>query len=117
MARAAIKERELKRENLVDRYQPKREALKNRLKTHYARMADTSNPPSDKELEVIFADIEEDQLKLDSLPRNASPKRKRNRCQLTGRPRGVYRRFKLCRNMIRKLAMSGLIPGVLKSSW
>lgn len=113
MARAAIVERELKREKLVDKYKAKREAIKGRLKSLYARLDDAS----DKELEVIYADIEEAQLEFDALPRNASPKRKRNRCQLTGRPRGVYRRFKLCRNMIRKFAMMGLLPGVLKSSW
>ena len=57
------------------------------------------------------------QLKLAELPRNSSPTRIRNRCSLTGRPRGVYRKFKLSRIAVRELASSGQIPGMLKSSW
>jgi small subunit ribosomal protein S14 len=57
------------------------------------------------------------QLKLSELPRNSSVTRVRNRCSLTGRPRGYYRKFKLSRIAMRELASSGLIPGVLKSSW
>lgn len=56
-------------------------------------------------------------LKLAELPRNANPTRVRNRCELTGRPRGVHRKFKLCRNALRDLASSGALPGVVKSSW
>ena len=59
----------------------------------------------------------EARLKLQSLPRNANPTRLRNRCQLTGRPRGVFRKFGLCRNKIRELAFEGQIPGVIKASW
>jgi small subunit ribosomal protein S14 len=55
--------------------------------------------------------------KLQTLPRNASESRLRNRCQLTGRPRGVFRKFGLCRNKIREIAMRGEIPGVVKASW
>ena len=54
---------------------------------------------------------------LASLPRNSSPSRKRNRCALTGRPRGFLRKFGLCRNMFRDLALRGELPGVTKSSW
>ena len=56
-------------------------------------------------------------LKMSSLPRNANPTRVRNRCELTGRPRAYYRKFKLSRVMLRELANKGLIPGVTKSSW
>ena len=56
-------------------------------------------------------------LKLSELPRNSSPNRIRNRCELTGRPRGNYRKFKLCRIKLRELASNGQIPGVVKSSW
>lgn len=56
-------------------------------------------------------------LKLAELPRNGNPTRVRNRCELTGRPRSVYRKFKLCRNALRELASIGALPGVTKSSW
>jgi len=56
-------------------------------------------------------------LKLAQLPRNSSATRVRNRCELTGRSRGYYRKLKLCRNMLRDLASKGLIPGMVKSSW
>jgi small subunit ribosomal protein S14 len=59
----------------------------------------------------------EAQLKMAELPRNTNPTRIRNRCELTGRPRAVYRRFKLSRVALRELASVGLIPGVTKSSW
>ena len=59
----------------------------------------------------------EARLKLQKLPRNASPVRLRNRCALTGRPRGYYRKFKLSRIALRELASSGQIPGMVKSSW
>jgi small subunit ribosomal protein S14 len=57
------------------------------------------------------------QLKLSEMPRNSSPTRYRNRCELTGRPRGVYRKFKLSRIALRELASAGQIPGMVKSSW
>ena len=76
------------------------------------------------ELKAIINDVKRDEsermdarMKLQSLPRNASESRLRNRCQLTGRPRGVFRKFGLCRNMIREIAMKGEIPGVVKASW
>jgi small subunit ribosomal protein S14 len=59
----------------------------------------------------------EARLKLQKLPRNASPVRLRNRCALTGRPRGVYRKFGLGRSKLREIAMRGEIPGVIKASW
>jgi small subunit ribosomal protein S14 len=57
------------------------------------------------------------QMKLTKLPRNANPTRIRNRCELTGRPRAVYRKFRLSRIMLRELGSQGLIPGLVKSSW
>lgn len=63
------------------------------------------------------AEREAARLKLQKLPRNGNLNRVRNRCELTGRSRGVYRDFKLCRNKFRELALQGLIPGVTKSSW
>lgn len=57
------------------------------------------------------------QVKLQQLPRNANPVRQRNRCQLTGRPHGVYRKFGLCRNKLREAAMRGDVPGLVKASW
>lgn len=56
-------------------------------------------------------------LKLAELPRNASPTRIRNRCEITGRPRAYYRKLKMCRNQLRDLASQGMIPGMVKSSW
>jgi len=60
---------------------------------------------------------EEARLKLQKLPRDSSPVRLRNRCALTGRPRGVYRKFGLGRNKLRDLALKGEIPGIIKASW
>jgi small subunit ribosomal protein S14 len=101
MAKLALINREEKRRKTVKKYAAKR-----------------------AELKAIFKDVnrsEEDRMealqKLQSLPRNASESRLRNRCQLTGRPRGVFRKFGLCRNKIREIAMRGEIPGVVKASW
>jgi small subunit ribosomal protein S14 len=60
---------------------------------------------------------EQARLKLQKLPRDASPVRLRNRCAMTGRPRGVYRKFGLGRNKLRELALRGEVPGVIKASW
>ena len=64
-----------------------------------------------------FAERWEARLKMAEIPRNGNPTRIRNRCELTGRPRGYYRKFRLCRVQLRDLANKGLIPGVVKSSW
>ena len=101
MAKLALINREEKRRKLVAQYAKKRAALE-------AIINDASL--SDEER---F----EARLKLQALPRNANPTRLRNRCQLTGRPRGVFRKFGLCRNKIRELAFNGEIPGVVKASW
>ena len=57
------------------------------------------------------------QMQLSELPRNSAKVRQRNRCELTGRPRGYYRKFKMCRNQLRELGSFGLIPGLIKASW
>lgn len=101
MAKLALINREEKRRALVAKFANKREAL---LKVI------NDNSLSD-------AERYEARLKLQSLPRNANPTRLRNRCQLTGRPRGVFRKFGLCRNKIRELAFEGQIPGMIKASW
>ncbi len=101
MAKLALINREDKRRKMVKKYAAKR-----------------------AELKAIIQDVKRDdaermdaRMKLQSLPRDSSESRLRNRCQLTGRPRGVFRKFGLCRNMIREIAMKGEIPGVVKASW
>ncbi|SJZ45279.1 SSU ribosomal protein S14P [Chitinophaga eiseniae] len=89
MAKESVKARQRKREAMVARYAEKRAALK----------------------------AAGDYAALDQLPKNASPVRLKNRCQLTGRPKGYMRHFGLCRNMFRDLALAGKIPGVTKASW
>ena len=78
----------------------------------YAKLKAQANDKSLDEGERLIA-----RLKMAELPRNAHPTRVRNRCQLTGRPRAVYRKFGLGRVMLRQLATRGMIPGVVKSSW
>ena len=77
-----------------------------------ARLKAIADDESKDETERLIA-----RLKMAELPRNGNPTRIRNRCELTGRPRGVYRKFKLGRVMLRQLATRGMIPGVVKSSW
>ena len=101
MAKQSMIERQKKRERLVAQYAAKRAELK-------AVIDDQSRP-----MEERFKAT----LKLAELPRNSSPTRLRNRCELTGRPRGNYRKFKLSRNMLRELANTGQLPGVVKASW
>ncbi len=78
----------------------------------YAALKATANDESLDDGERLIA-----RLKMAELPRNTNPTRVRNRCELTGRSRAVYRRFKLCRIALRDLASIGMIPGVTKSSW
>lgn len=101
MAKKSMINREDKRRSTVRKYAAKRAELKAVI-----------NDQSRSEEERMDA-----RLKMQALPRNASPSRIRNRCALTGRPRGVFRKFGLCRNKIRELAMQGDIPGVIKASW
>jgi len=101
MAKLALKNRELKRRKAVEKYQARRQQLLEVLR---------SMQVSDEEKEAA-------REKLQKLPRNASPTRLRNRCAMTGRPRGVYRKFGLARNKLRELALRGEVPGVIKASW
>jgi len=78
----------------------------------YARLKAIANDESKDETERLMA-----RLKLAEIPRNANPTRVRNRCEITGRPRAYYRKFRLARVMLRDLANKGQIPGVTKSSW
>ncbi len=101
MAKLALIEREKKRARLVAKFAAKREALKA-----------TSDDQSKSEEERYEA-----RLELQQLPRNANPTRQRNRCAITGRPRGTFRKFGLARNKIREIAFRGEIPGLTKASW
>jgi small subunit ribosomal protein S14 len=101
VAKTSLIEREKKREALVKKYAAKRAELN-------AIIADQSR----SEEERFQA-----RLKLQQLPRNANPTRLRNRCELTGRPRGTYRKFGLGRSKLREIAMRGEVPGMTKASW
>ncbi|HMV22455.1 MAG TPA: 30S ribosomal protein S14 [Rhodocyclaceae bacterium] len=101
MAKLAIKNREAKRAKLVAKYAAKRNELLAVINN--AKLSD------DERMDA--------RLKLQQLPRNANPTRQRNRCALTGRPRGVFRKFGLCRNKLREIAMRGEVPGMTKASW
>jgi small subunit ribosomal protein S14 len=101
MAKTSMVEREKKRAKLVKRYASRRAELK--------RAAVNPKLSYDERLEA--------QHKLQKLPRDASPSRQRNRCELTGRSRGVYRKFGLARNKLREATMRGDVPGLRKASW
>lgn len=94
-------QRELKRTKLVARFTVKRKSLKATIKS------------STTSFEEKMAAVDS----LQKLPRDSSEVRHRNRCRITGRPHGVYRKFGLCRNKIREAAMRGDIPGLVKASW
>lgn len=106
MAKTSIIEREKRRERTVQRYRSKRDALKEQLRKAYVAQAEGDD-----------ADVMRLQLQLQSMPRNASKSRLRNRCRITGRPHGVYSKFGLGRNKLREYAMKGAIPGLKKASW
>jgi len=101
MAKTSLKQRELKREKLVAKYAKKYAELK--------AVADSARNSDEQRYAA--------RLELQQLPRNANPTRLRNRCALTGRPRGTFRMFGLGRSKIRELAFKGEIPGVVKASW
>jgi small subunit ribosomal protein S14 len=101
MAKVCLKQREEKREKLVAKYAKK-----------YAELKAIIDDAKKSEEERYAA-----RLELQKLPRNANPTRLRNRCNLTGRPRGTFRQFGLGRTKIRELAFAGDIPGVTKASW
>ena len=101
MAKKSMLAREKKRAHMVAKYKERRQALK-------AVINDRSRPDEERW---------EAQDKLAKLPRDSSPVRQHSRCELTGRPRGVYRKFRLGRNALRQAAMRGEIPGLRKASW
>jgi small subunit ribosomal protein S14 len=101
MAKLALKLRDQKRRKTVEKFKARRAVL----------LEIMQDPRASDEAR------EEARAKLQKLPRDASPVRLRNRCAMTGRPRGVYRKFGLGRNKLRDLALKGEIPGVIKASW
>lgn len=101
MAKVSMVNRELKRQRMVQKYAAKRAELKRRLKDPNL---------SEEERSELWR-------KFHSLPRDSSPTRLRNRCRLSGRPHGYYRKFGLGRNKLREAAMRGDIPGLVKASW
>jgi small subunit ribosomal protein S14 len=90
----------------------RRKKLVEKYAAQYAKLKAIADDESRDETERMIA-----RLKMAELPRNANPTRVRNRCELSGRSRGYYRKFRLSRIMLRELANKGLIPGVTKSSW
>ena len=101
MAKTCMTERELKRRETVKKFAAKRDALNATINDQKASLEDRR----------------EARAKLQALPRNSSPVRLRNRCALTGRPRGVFSKFGIGRSKLRDLMMSGQVPGVTKASW
>ena len=101
MAKKSAINKNLRRIKLVKKYAGRRERLK-------AIAMDEKRPQEERFIA---------QLKLAELPRNSSPVRVRNRCEISGRPRGFHRKFKMSRIALRELASSGKLPGVVKSSW
>ena len=101
MAKTAVINRNEKRRKTVKKFEAKRNAL--------LAIINDFKQPEDERMAA--------RMQLQRLPRNASPTRVRNRCKLTGRPRGVYRKFGLGRNKLRDIAMRGEVPGMTKASW
>ncbi len=101
MAKTSMVEREKRRERIVKQYAAKRAQLKALIRSPKTSLEDRQAA----------------QARLQQLPRDAAPSRLRNRCQITGRSRGVYRKFGLSRVKIREVAMRGEIPGLTKASW
>lgn len=101
MAKVSAVQRDLKRRKMAKKYANKRAALK-------ATIMDKSVNPEERFQAA---------LQLAELPKNSAKIRIRNRCAVTGRPRGYHRKFKLCRNMLRELGSKGQLPGITKSSW
>jgi len=101
VAKQALIQRELKRDKLAAKYAAK-----------YAELKSIANDAKKSDDERMLA-----RLALQKLPRNANPTRQRNRCEITGRPRGTFRQFGLARAKIREMAFAGDIPGITKASW
>ncbi|MEW6058389.1 MAG: 30S ribosomal protein S14 [Bdellovibrionota bacterium] len=101
MAKLSLINREKKRARTAAKYAKRRVEL--------LAVINNSQLPDEQRKEA--------RMSFQALPRNSSPSRQRNRCVLTGRPRGVFRKFGLCRNKLREMAMRGEVPGVIKASW
>ena len=101
MAKAAIVNREAKRRRLARKHESRREALRARI----------------KDMSLSEAERRTARIQLNKMPRDSSKSRLRNRCKLSGRARGFYRKFGLSRNKLREAAMRGDIPGLVKASW
>ena len=101
MAKTSMVERDKKRRQLANKFKERRTRLK--------QVASDRNVPAEERFAA--------RLRLAELPRNSSPTRARNRCELSGRPRGYYRKLRMSRIALRDLASQGLIPGMVKSSW
>lgn len=101
MAKKSMINREVKRARTVAKFAAKR--------TELAAIYNNVNLPAEERMAA--------RLKFQQLPRNSSPSRQRNRCEVTGRPRGVFRKFGLCRNKLRDAVMRGEVPGMTKASW
>jgi small subunit ribosomal protein S14 len=101
LAKTALIQRELKRDKLVTKYAKK-----------FAELKAIANDAKKSDEERLAA-----RVAMQKIPRNANPTRQRNRCEITGRPRGTFRQFGLARGKIREMAFSGNIPGVTKASW
>jgi len=101
MAKRSILAREKKRTDTVAKFAVKRAAIK--------AILNDVNASDDEKWEA--------QVKLQKMPRDASPVRQQNRCRITGRPHGVYRKFGMCRHKLREAAMRGDVPGLTKASW
>jgi small subunit ribosomal protein S14 len=101
MAKTSMVNRDIKREKLAKKYADKRAALK--------KIISSQDASYEEKIEAA--------TKLQKLPRDSAPSRQRNRCELSGRPRGVYRKFGLGRNKLREATMRGDVPGLRKASW
>jgi small subunit ribosomal protein S14 len=101
MAKNAVINREIRRMRLVQKYAGKRQMLKAKI----------------RDMSLSEEERKNARIKLNMLPRDSSPSRLRNRCNITGRPHGYYRKFGLGRNKLREAAMRGDIPGLVKASW
>jgi small subunit ribosomal protein S14 len=101
MAKNAVINREIRRMRMVQKYAGKRQMLKAKI----------------RDMSLSEEERKNARIKLNMLPRDSSPSRLRNRCNITGRPHGYYRKFGLGRNKLREAAMRGDIPGLVKASW
>ena len=101
MAKTSMVNRDIKREKLAKQYAAKRDALK--------KIISSTTASYEEKIEAV--------TKLQKLPRDSSPSRQRNRCEITGRPRGTFAYFGLARAKVREMAFAGEIPGITKASW